>query len=308
LSWSRVLTIFAVPKPFDGHIGRIQRNAIGSWIRLRPSCQIILCGDEPGTSSVAAQLGVDWIPQIARNQLGTPLLDSVFRTAEERAMYRLLCYVNADILLLSDFVAAAVRVAAAKRRFLMVGRRCDLDVNGEVAFDEDDWETELRRRAVARGVLYPPQGTDYFVYPRGSIGPLPAFAVGRPSWDNWMINRALKLRMPVVDATSCALVIHQNHDHGHVKHATGATWEGPEADANRALSGAEDFLFTLADATHRLTPHSIERIAGEGGLKRRIHRRAVLGPPYVRAASRPLFGVQRIVRRWYRERRGSVRG
>ncbi len=104
---SHVLTIFAVPKPFEGHIGRIQRNAIGSWARLRPQCQIVLCGNEPGTSDVADELGIEAIPEVSRNQFGTPLLSSVFRAAEERSRCRLLCYVNADIVLLSDFVAAA---------------------------------------------------------------------------------------------------------------------------------------------------------------------------------------------------------
>ena len=104
----------------------------------------------------------------------------------------------------------------------------------------------MRRRAFEVGVLYPHEGMDYFVYPRGAIGPLPAFAVGRPSWDNWMIYRARKLRIPVVDATAAALVIHQNHGHGHVKHAVGTKWEGPEADTNRALSRSDDFYSRFA--------------------------------------------------------------
>src|SRR5829696_8900629 len=29
-----MLPIFALPKPFDGHVGRIQRNAIRSWKRI----------------------------------------------------------------------------------------------------------------------------------------------------------------------------------------------------------------------------------------------------------------------------------
>ena len=283
-----MLTIFAVPKPFEGHVGRIQRNAIGSWARLQPTCQIILCGNEPGTSDVAAELGVQCASEVARNQFGTPLLSSVFHAAEERATFRLLCYVNADIVLLSDFVAAVVRVAAAKRRFLMVGQRCDLDVTEEFLLDKNDWEMEMRRRARETGVLYPRDGIDYFVYPRGAIGPLPAFAVGRPGWDNWMIYRARKLRMPVVDATASALVIHQNHRHDHVKEATGTTWEGPEADANRALLGSDDFFFSLVDATHRLTPHGTERIWGRSELKRRIHTEVILGPPFLRRASGPL--------------------
>ncbi len=287
-----VLTIFAVPKPFEGHVGRIQRNAIRSWARLHPKCQIILCGNEPGTNGVAAELGAEWIPEIARNQFGTPLLNSVFRAAEERAVFRLLCYVNADILLLSDFVAAAARVDAAKRRFLMVGLRCDLDVTVELSFDSGDWELEMRRRALEVGVLDPHDGMDYFVYPRGTIGPLPAFAVGRPSWDNWMIYRARELRIPVVDATAAALVIHQNHGHCHVKHAIGTKWEGPEADANRALSRPGDVLFSLGDATHRLTPRGIDRARRGTDLKRRIRRRMILGPPALQLALRARRGAR----------------
>jgi hypothetical protein len=33
-----VFTLFTVPKAFEGHIGVIQRNAFGSWARLRPAC------------------------------------------------------------------------------------------------------------------------------------------------------------------------------------------------------------------------------------------------------------------------------
>ena len=73
-----MLTIFTVPKPFDGHIGIIQRNAIQSWRCLRPACEVILCGDEPGTAETAAALGTDRIPAVDRNEFGTPLLSSVF--------------------------------------------------------------------------------------------------------------------------------------------------------------------------------------------------------------------------------------
>ena len=283
-----MLTIFSVPKPFEGHVGRIQRNAIGSWTRLQPACQVVLCGDEPGTSEVAEELGVERVPDVTRNRFGTPLLSSVFRAAEERARFGLLCYVNADIVLLSDFVEAAARVAAAKRRFLMVGRRCNLDLTEEILFDEGLWEATLRRRVQEAGELHSPDGIDYFVYPRGAIGPLPAFAVGRPGWDNWMIYRARKRRVPVVDATAAVLAVHQNHGHDHVKQATGTRWEGPEADANRALMGSDDFLFTLLDATHRIAPDGIERNLGGRGLRRRLHAGLILGPAVLRSASLPL--------------------
>jgi len=39
---SVMLTLFTIPKAFQGHTGVIQRNAIRSWTLLRPECEIIL--------------------------------------------------------------------------------------------------------------------------------------------------------------------------------------------------------------------------------------------------------------------------
>src|SRR4051812_39729450 len=166
-----MLTIFAVPKPFDDHTGIIQRNAIRSWSRLHPRCQILLCGDESGIEEAAKEIGAEWNSDVARNEFGTPLLSSVFRIAEERAVFPLLCYVNADIILLSDLIEAAHRVASLRSKFLMVGQRWDLDVTEELAFDEQNWESVMRFRARTAGCLHQPDGSDYFVYPRGTMGP-----------------------------------------------------------------------------------------------------------------------------------------
>ena len=63
-----MLTIFAIPKPFIGHIGIIQRNAVESWIRLQPKCEIILLGDEEGIERTAKELGTKWLPHLERNE------------------------------------------------------------------------------------------------------------------------------------------------------------------------------------------------------------------------------------------------
>ncbi len=44
------LTILAMPKPFRGHIGIIQRNAITSWTKLQPRPEILLFGTEEGAA------------------------------------------------------------------------------------------------------------------------------------------------------------------------------------------------------------------------------------------------------------------
>ncbi len=248
-----MLTIFSVPKPFKDHIGIIQRNAIRSWSRLHPDVEVILCGDEPGTQETADALHAKHLPQISRNEYGTPLLNSVFELAERASDSPLMCYVNADVVLLSDFATAVARIAF--HRFLMVGQRWDVDVTEPWDFERPDWEQEFRSRIAACGTLHPPVGSDYFVFPKSSgLSALPPFAVGRPAWDNWFICHARQNRVPVIDATRVATVIHQNHSYHHVPSRRGATWEGPEADRNRGLAGNWDHVYTLADATHVLTP------------------------------------------------------
>ena len=50
MSRNATVTIFAIPKTFEGHIGIIQRNAIRSWAQLA-GIEILLLGDEPGTAA-----------------------------------------------------------------------------------------------------------------------------------------------------------------------------------------------------------------------------------------------------------------
>jgi len=83
---SKMLTIFTIPKAFEGHIGIIQRNAIGSWSRL--GCDVILCGDDPGVSEAAKEVGATHIPDIDRNDYGTPLLSSAFAKDNVRVTER----------------------------------------------------------------------------------------------------------------------------------------------------------------------------------------------------------------------------
>src|SRR5207245_4092632 len=106
-----MITFFATPKPFTGHIGVIQRNAITSWTLLRPRPEIVLVGDDQGTAEIAGDLGLCHIPVVRRNEYGTPLLDDIFAKAEAQASDHLLRYINADILVLRDCMMAAQAIA-----------------------------------------------------------------------------------------------------------------------------------------------------------------------------------------------------
>jgi hypothetical protein len=123
-----VLTIFCLPKAFQGRNAALQRNALASWVRLDPRPEILVFGNDEGVAEAAAKIGARHVPEVTRNEYGTPLVNSIFEQAQRLAASDLVCYVNADIVLLSDFLPAVARVARAKRRFLLCGQRWDLDM------------------------------------------------------------------------------------------------------------------------------------------------------------------------------------
>ena len=243
-----MLTLFTIPKPFVGRIGEIQSNAVRSWAALGAGVQVVLLGDEDGTAASATSLGVEHVPIVLRNEHGTPRLDSAFAQADAVARHRLRCFVNADIVLLDDFLPAVRRAEAVADRFLMVGQTADLD--GVTAAEVAD-PARLRLRAAAEGVERGAAAIDYFVFPAGLFGELPPFLVGRACFDNWLVWRA-RQTAPVVDASASVLAIHQAHDYAHVPGGKNEAYYGEEAAWNRGLAGGRDRLFTIHDASHRL--------------------------------------------------------
>jgi len=251
-----MLTIFSTPKPFKGHIKTIQTNAFQSWVSLRPACEVILFGDEEGSAEVAAELGIRHIPEVGCNEYGTPLISSMFEIAQDVASYQLMCYVNADIILMSDFLLAIRQIQW--QSFLLVGQRWDVDIKDLLDFSKLDWQEQLRTRLAKEGNLHAPSGLDYFVFSHGMYRDIPPFAIGRPGWDNWMVYWARSLKVPVIDATRVITAIHQNHDYSHHPEGKAGVWEGPEAERNRELLGGDYYAFGLLDAPYRLTPTGLK--------------------------------------------------
>lgn len=245
------ITIFTAPKPFTGTIEILQRNALASWAALGSRVEILVMADEPGCDQVVRDLGLRSGGPVDRNPQGTPLLGSIFSRAKQMAKYEILAYLNADILLTDDFLPAVERVRRQFDPFMMVGGRWDLDVNRSLEFTSG-WSVALREEARLRGVLHPPEGSDYFVFPRHGFPDLPPFALGRSGWDNWMIYRARCLHWPVIDATAAVSVIHQNHDYSHLPGGQ-SHHRLPESVENLRLAGGRRTVFTLRDADWQLT-------------------------------------------------------
>lgn len=205
------ITFFACPKPFQGHIGIIQRNAIESWTRLKPRPEIILLGTDQGVAEICKELGLIHIPGVDKNEYGTPLVSSVFQIGQARASHSVVCYINSDIMLMNDFVQAIDTVVGKMPRFLVLGQRTDIDINEAWNFDVLDWESGLKSLLAQKGTLHAPCGIDFFCFLRGMYTDVPPLAIGRMKWDNWLVWRARVQGVPIVDVTEALVVIHQNH-------------------------------------------------------------------------------------------------
>lgn len=247
-----LITIFITPKGFDrDHIAMIQRNAIRSWKALGNDVDILLIGDDPGVEENAKSLGVRHIRDVKRNSSGTPMLDDIFRIARENSTSPLLAYVNADIILKPDFVEISDKVFSQEKEFLLVGQRWDLDVRTDLEF-QPGWETDFDKDLQTRGRRHPAGGSDYFIFPREIFQTIPAFAIGRSGWDNWMFYEARVKGWKLVNCSKVINIIHQDHDYAHLPNGL-PHYRQPESAENVKAAGGNRTIFNLMDCNFEIS-------------------------------------------------------
>jgi hypothetical protein len=255
-----MLTIFTVPRPFEGHNGMIQRNALKSWTLLQPKCEVILFGDERGTAEAAKEYGFKHVPGVKCNAYGTPLLDDIFEKVEALATNDILGFISTDVILMDDLQRAVERVKAKKCRFLICGRRWEVDINEPMSF-EQGWQDRLQSYVRSTGKLSDISAIDYIIFEKGFFGKIPPYAIGRSRYDNWWILFSRKNHRPTIDATDVLTIVHQSHDHSHIykdgKEPKVNTWTGPECDVNKDLYGRNTPCYSLHDANWKLTKHGL---------------------------------------------------
>ncbi len=256
LETADMISFFTVPKPFVGHIGTIQRNAIVNWLQSAPGAEVLIFGDEPGAEAAAAETGARHIRRVHRSPYGAPLLDDVFREAARLAAHDTLCFANADIVFRGD-VAGAVATAAPAAPFLMIGESTDMAVREPLRFDQAEWRHSLPLEHRPRG----PLALDYFFYRRGLFDEVPPFSMGRARFDNWLVAEALARRATVIDATRLLDAIHQRHDYAHLTGGRQEAYRGPDALRNQRLAGLWCYLhlYSIIDAPFVLTSEGLCR-------------------------------------------------
>lgn len=205
-----MITIFTTCRPFRAEHVVHQRNSIKSWREAIPDVDIMLLGDADGTETAAREMGVRHYGGF-ETRFDKPYVADLWRVAREHAQYATQLYVNADIILLSDFWPAAQVVMKRFVDFLVIGRRTDIDVYGPLVSEQ--WEAKLRDHISKTGRLYSNLGTDFFLF-RGDFyrDTIPSkMVIACTLWDNWLIWRALNAGVPVVTATEAVTTVHQPH-------------------------------------------------------------------------------------------------
>jgi hypothetical protein len=254
-----MLTIFSTPKPFRGHSGIIQRNALKSWTLLHPDCEVILFGDEEGADETARELKIRNEREVRRTEAGTKYLDFLFERAQQLASNDLLCYANCDIMFMSSFWRAVKQLASHGKPFLMIGRRWDTEITEPWDFTTPDWEQRLQAFVAERGKKQSSWFIDYFVFSRGLYCDIPPLVIGRNYWDHWLVWKARDAQIPVVDATPMVRVVHQNHDYSYLPRGSAGTNKDEQALRNYDLVGRGRRMCTMDFATHLLTPSGLRR-------------------------------------------------
>ena len=93
----------------------------------------------------------------------------------------------------------------------MVGHRWDMDVDKTINFDNKIDHNLFWERVKTDSNKHACTGIDYFVYKKNQWGEIPDFVIGRPGYDNWLIWKARRNLIPVIDASKEILAVHQNH-------------------------------------------------------------------------------------------------
>lgn len=265
------VTIASCPKSFsDPHIATIQRNAIRSWLSITPTPRVILLGNESGVRKTADEMGIECAECSTTEEKGVPRVDSIFGKIVSVAETHLVLYINTDIMLLGDCENVLNWASERVGRFLVVGRRWDVDVDKELSFNEGARETH-KMTLSSKGGWHAYTGIDYFLFPKNLFDRIPPFLLGRTVWDNWLVYEAWHRGGTLIDATEMFFAVHQNHSYRQSGYGSAEElWNSEDAKCNMKL--AEGNRFHIGDCGYRLTPQGLNPVLEDGNVWYRTER------------------------------------
>lgn len=218
--------VFVTPKPAEVGLRATIQNVSASSFR-RP--RVTFVSYTPGS-------------EIETSPHGIPTIRALFKAAfadhPEADTYT---YVNADIAVDGSFVSTADAVVKAVRdgmlheRFLVVGKRTNVDWHEKEGLSDAIFGTVLHQ-----GQPFLNTAQDYFMVSQKSFDweRVPPFIVGHRGYDNWLTGTAVHdAGMDVVDASLTLRAMHMTGENGN--------WEGYHADGS--LDGQDYNMNLMVD-------------------------------------------------------------
>jgi hypothetical protein len=214
-----MITFVTTFKQFRPPFDVIQLNALNSWLRFCPPCEVVIVGPDEGVEDAVKHLPhIKIIHNVKRSSSGTPFLDDLIRQGEKVAANDLICLINGDIIIVDDILKVVKSVYKIfNTNFLLISRRYDMNINKLLKYD-NELINYIRNHILSQYVKLnkKPLCTDLFVFGKGLFDKIPPLVIGRLIWARWLIYKALSYGIPVIDATEVLTVIHQLHNYDHI--------------------------------------------------------------------------------------------
>jgi len=266
-----MITIFTTPKDFTDIFEVIQMNALLNWRNLSSEIQIIIFGDSKGSKQAAEEIGAEYIPEVKCSSLGTPFISDLFSKADKIAKYPILAFINSDIILPDNFLSTIQITSESMDKFLLTGHRWDININNIIKYNNEVERISFWNRVKAEGKNHACTGIDYFIYKRYQWKNIPNFIIGRDGYDNWLIWKARRMLLPIVDATDVMQVIHQNHPFNSSKIITG-TEVLLEAERNHNKKLYINKTLNLLDCTYKISNGKVIKNKQKDFIVRNLYR------------------------------------
>lgn len=232
---SRALALFTTLKLCeDEHTFKTQLASVITWATLPLSANspvVYLAGVSICNEKILQAIAVhseiknrvQFLPGVREGPHGTVLLGSAIEALKAKEPQALAYgFFNADILLSRSAVVALKKVTNMFGEYFLVGHRATVDVSdadwAQIDFFSDTWEES----PVFQSAVYDRQDAeDFFLWSAEFWDKrritIPNFHIGRPAYDNWLVNAALHTFQPVVDASRLLIAYHRKHDYAHLK-------------------------------------------------------------------------------------------
>ena len=227
------ITIWTVPREFEGDIGERQFSAIQSWLLLRPKPKVVLLGSENGVKDASFRLGCSHYPNLPKTRYGTVLLDKAFALAKKHTETDILVYVNSDIFFSQQWMtilqSTLYLLKDSPDEILIVGPRVLVKRGHVFDHSKHKWDSfwdHIKKGGKSYSNLQSMENAaqDYFVYKKGSMQWIPPFHIGRYVWDNHIVagsRRRSYLRIngwnEQMPSDPLFFGLHFEHDRSHQK-------------------------------------------------------------------------------------------